>query len=141
MVSLLPRRREPGGGATAVQDALEIGKDFGVIENEGGQGFHRIEGDLRGVVPGAELFGIQGFGDKHGGDGMLAGIAVGCGIHAEQPGQPHTQIGLLKGFADGGLLGTCRVRMGSGDTEYYERSEWLLISWFYVTVLPDLERP
>lgn len=105
MASLLPRRREPGGGAAAVQDALEIGKDFGVIENEGGQGFHRIEGDLRGVVPGAELFGIQGFGDKHGGDGVLAGIAVGCGIHAEQPGQPHTQIGLLKGFADGGLLG------------------------------------
>ena len=43
--------------------------------------------------------------------------------------------------ADGGLLGTCRVRMGSGDTEYYERSEWLLIPWFYVTVLLDLERP
>ena len=75
MFSPLPRRREPGGGAAAVQDALEIGKDFGVIENEGGQGFHRIEGDLRGVVPGAELFGIQGFGDKHGGDGVLAGIA------------------------------------------------------------------
>ena len=31
--------------------------------------------------------------------------------------------------------------MGSGDTEYYERSEWLLIPWFYVTVLLDLERP
>ena len=29
--------------------------------------------------------------------------------------------------ADGGLPGTYRVRMGSGDTEYYERSEWLLI--------------
>lgn len=43
--------------------------------------------------------------------------------------------------ADGGLPGTYRVRMGSGDTEYYERSEWLLIPWFYVTVLPDLERP
>ena len=40
MPSLLPRRREPGGGTAAVQDALEIGKDFCVVENEGGQGFH-----------------------------------------------------------------------------------------------------
>ena len=30
-----------------------------MIENEGGQGFHRIEGDLRGVVPGAERIGHE----------------------------------------------------------------------------------
>ena len=39
-LSLLPRRREPGGVAPAVQDALEIGEYLGVVENKGRQGFH-----------------------------------------------------------------------------------------------------
>ncbi len=53
-----------------------------------------------------------------------------------QPG-----LSAARAEADGGLLSVYRVRMGSGDTEYYQRDEWLLIPWFYVTVLLDLERP
>ena len=76
-----------------------------MVENKGGQGFHRVEGNLRGIITGTELIRVQGFGDEHDGNGMLTRIAVGRGIHAEQPGQLHTQIGFLKGFTDGGLLG------------------------------------
>ena len=78
--------------------------------------------------------------------GMRPLVFVCCRWEMEKNGQGRfgfRRPGLSRtsAQADGGLLGTCRVRMGSGDTEYYERSEWLLIPWFYVTVLLDLERP
>lgn len=40
-----------------------------------------------------------------------------------------------------GTQNSCRVTMGSGDTEYFRREEWLLIPWFYVSVTLDLEQP
>lgn len=78
--------------------------------------------------------------------GMHPLVFVCCRWEMEKNGQGRfgfRQPGLSRASAqaDGGLLGTYRVRMGSGDTEYYERSEWLLIPWFYVTVLLDLEMP
>lgn len=78
--------------------------------------------------------------------GMRPLVYVCCRWEMEKNGQGRfgfRRPGLSRASAqaDGGLLGTCRVRMGSGDTEYYERSEWLLIPWFYVTVLLDLKRP
>lgn len=44
-------------------------------------------------------------------------------------------------FALPGAQSSCRVNMGSGDTEYFRREEWLLIPWFYVSVTLDLEQP
>lgn len=41
----------------------------------------------------------------------------------------------------GGRLSSYHVRMGSGDTTCCQRDEWLLVPWFYVSVLLDLELP
>ncbi len=78
--------------------------------------------------------------------GMAPLVFVRCRWEMRKFGQgsfSFRQPGLsaARAEADGGLLSVYRVRMGSGDTEYYQRDEWLLIPWFYVTVLLDLERP
>lgn len=78
--------------------------------------------------------------------GMAPLVFVCCHWETQKSGQGRfrfRQPGLsaARAEAQGGLLSSYRVRMGSGDTTCYQRDEWLLVPWFYVSVLLDLELP